>query len=36
MLVGTITPLRFVIVFIAQIVAGIAAAGLTDGLIPVP
>ena len=36
MLVGTITPLRFVIVFIAQIVAGIAAAGLTDGLIPGP
>ena len=33
---GTITPHRFVVVFIAQIVAGIAAAGLTAGLVPGP
>ena len=35
-LVGAVTPLRGVIVFISQIVAGIAAAAVVDGLTPGP
>ena len=35
-LVGAVKPIRGVIVFIAQIVAGIAAAAVVDGLLPGP
>jgi aquaporin related protein len=35
-LVGAITPIRGIVVFIPQLVAGIAAAAVVDGLIPGP
>ncbi|KAI9745027.1 MAG: hypothetical protein M1818_001305 [Claussenomyces sp. TS43310] len=33
-LVGAVPPLRSVFIFVAQIIAGIAAAGLAEGLVP--